>query len=82
MSWHSWILNIPVIPDIPEFPTISDISIINQISSRLWFQKGMTLYVCSEIPEILNIPDIPEILNIHHPGIDLIFSENLIYIYT
>ena len=55
------ILNIPVIPDIPEIPTISEISIIIQISSRLWFQKGMTLYVCSGIPEILNIPDIPDI---------------------
>ena len=52
------ILNIPIIPDIP---TIPEISIIIQIISRLRFQKCMTLYVCSNIPEILNIPDIPVI---------------------
>ena len=44
------IFNIPVIPDIPEIPTIHEISIIIQISLRLWFQKCMTLYVCSNIP--------------------------------
>ena len=48
-------------PDITEVSTIPKIYIIIQISSRLWFQKGMTLYVCSDIPEILNIPDIPDI---------------------
>ena len=58
------ILNIPVIPDILEIPTIPEISIIIQISSMLWFQKGMTLYVCSDIPDISDIPEIhtiPEI---------------------
>ena len=56
------ILTIPIIPDIPEISTIPEISIIIQISSRMLFQKGITLYVCYDIPEILNIPDIPEFL--------------------
>ena len=37
---------------------------IIQISLKLWFQKGITLYISPDIPEILNIPDIfkiPEI---------------------
>ena len=37
---------------------------IIQISLRLWFRKGITLYVSQDIPEIFNIPDIfkiPEI---------------------
>ena len=49
------------IPDIPEISHISEISIIIQICLRLWFQKGITLYACSDIPEIPNIPDIPDI---------------------
>ena len=31
---------------------------IIQISLKLWFQKGITLYISPDIPEILNIPDI------------------------
>ena len=47
-----------------DIPTIPEIFIIIQISFRVWFQKGMSLYVCSNIPEILNIPNIPDIPNI------------------
>ena len=55
------ILNIPDIPNIPVIPTITEMSIIIQTSSRLSFQKGMTLDVCHDIPDILNIPVIPDI---------------------
>ena len=53
-----------IMMELFDIPTNPEISIIIQISLRLWFQKGMSLYVCSNIPEILNIPEIrtiPEI---------------------
>ena len=52
------------IPVIPHISTIPEIPIIIQISSRLWFRKGMTLDVCTDIPEIINIPDIFKIPDI------------------
>ena len=58
------IFNIPVISHIHDILTILEITIIIQISSRLWFRKGMTLDVCPDIPEIINIPDIFKIPNI------------------
>ena len=47
--------------NIFDIPTIPDIPLIIQISWKLWFQKGITLDICPDIPEILNIPDIPNI---------------------
>ena len=61
LSWHSWH---SYIPDIPDIPTIPEISIVIQISLRSWFRKGITLYMCPDIPEIVNIPSIPNNLDI------------------
>ena len=55
---------IPIIPDFPEISPIPKISIIIQIIWRLWFQNGITFYVCSDIPNIPDIPDIPEITTV------------------
>ena len=55
------ILNISVIPNNPNIHTIDEIPMIIQICSRLWFQKGMILGVCPDIPEILHIADISDI---------------------
>ena len=56
---------------------IPKIPIFIQISSRLWFLKGMTLDVYHDIPEILNIPDIPEIPTIPEIPIIINISSSL-----
>ena len=56
---------------------IPDIPIIIQISWSLWFQKGMTLYVCPDIINISLIPDIPDIPTIPEIPIIMKISSRL-----
>ena len=57
-TWCPDIINSSAIPDIPEIP------IFIKISPWLWFRKGMTLDICPNISEILNMPKILNIIEI------------------
>ena len=66
----------PDILNIADIPTIPEIPIIIQISSRLPFQKGITLDVCPDISKNFNIPDTTNIPTVPKIPIIIVLSSS------